>query len=68
MKLRDWLIRHDIDQAAFGRLIRTTQASVSRYATGRRIPRPVIMARVVKATDGAVRPSDFYPDELENVA
>lgn len=60
MKLADYLRVEDIDQAAFAKLIETTQVAVSRYATGKRIPRPEIMRRIATATDGKVTPPDFY--------
>ena len=34
--------------------------TVHRYETGR-IPKPDVMARIVQATGGKVRPEDFYP-------
>lgn len=60
MKLRDWMTRHNISEARLAGSLGTSQATVNRYARGERIPRPNIMARIIAATDGAVRPADFY--------
>jgi transcriptional regulator with XRE-family HTH domain len=44
---------------AFAALIEVEAASVTRYANGDRIPRPAIMRRITKVTDGQVTANDF---------
>jgi len=60
MKLADYLFERNISTAEFALKINATQAAVSRYATGKRIPGPDIMSRIFAATSGAVSPNDFY--------
>jgi transcriptional regulator with XRE-family HTH domain len=60
MKLRDYLASKSITAAEFGRRIKVSQAAITRYATGDRIPEPAIMRRIASATRGAVVPNDFY--------
>ena len=68
MKLETYLSQTRISQAVFAEKIGTTQASVARYAAGKRIPRPDVMARIQDATDGQVTPSDFYSSWTEDAA
>jgi transcriptional regulator with XRE-family HTH domain len=60
MKLADYLTTTSTSHAAFASRIGVSQATVSRYAAGNRIPGPSQMARIVEATDGTVLPNDFY--------
>lgn len=58
--LQRYLHSRDLSHADFGRLIGITQQAARRYATGERIPRAEIMAKIFRATGGAVAPNDFY--------
>ncbi|MBU6525944.1 helix-turn-helix transcriptional regulator [Methylocystis sp. MJC1] len=60
MKLADYLTKNDITHADFGRLIRISQAAVTRYAQGDRFPKKEILERIYAATEGAVTPNDFF--------
>ncbi|MBP2299629.1 XRE family transcriptional regulator [Azospirillum picis] len=60
MTLDDWLTRTATKEEAFAALIGTSQAAVNRYRRGRRVPRPLVMARIVAATAGAVTANDFH--------
>jgi transcriptional regulator with XRE-family HTH domain len=60
MKLRDYLASKSITAAEFGRRIKVSQAAVTRYAAGDRIPEPSVMRRIARVTRGAVAPNDFY--------
>lgn len=60
MTLADWLKRENLSPTDFGKRIGKAQATISRYATGKRIPEPEIMALIVEATGGDVTPNDFY--------
>lgn len=63
MKLRHWLTSKNMTNAEFAALISVDESSVSRYVNGR-LPRKVILARVVEHTDGQVTANDFFtPDE-----
>lgn len=59
MTLDDWLIRTCTKEEAFAALIGVSQASVNRYRHGLRVPRPAVLARIGKATAGAVTANDF---------
>lgn len=59
MTLSDFLAEEQLTHAEFGRIIQTTQAAVSRYTNGSRIPRPAVMARIQAVTGGRVTPNDF---------
>lgn len=61
MKLRDYLAATATSHAAFATRIGVSQAAVSRYVSGARIPGPAQMARIAAATAGAVTANDFYP-------
>lgn len=60
MKLAEYLANKDITHADFGKLIRISQAAVTRYAQGDRFPKKEILERIYAATKGAVTPNDFF--------
>lgn len=64
MKLETYLRQNGVSHAAFAEQIGTSQAAVSRYASGARIPRPAQMARIASATGGAVSANDFMMADL----
>ncbi len=63
MKLRDYLAATSISHSAFASRIGVSQAAVSRYASGARIPGAAQMASIVEATNGGVSANDFYPSD-----
>lgn len=67
MTLAEYLARHNISQADFAAQIGATQAAVSRYASGARMPKAAHMASIRSATHGTVTADDFIPRE-ETVA
>lgn len=60
MDLRDYLARENLTSAAFGRIIGVSRMTALRYAARDRVPKPAVMARIVRATKGAVLPNDFH--------
>lgn len=60
MNLRPYLEENGISPAEFAREIRVEPASVHRYLSGERIPRPEILERIIQATNGAVQANDFF--------
>lgn len=60
MSLAEFLDSENLSDAAFAKLIGITRQAVHRYRRGDRIPDPKTMAKIVKATKGAVTPNDFY--------
>lgn len=65
MKLSIWRRIHDLTLAELSKRIGVTEVSLSRYERGERIPAREIMPKIVKATDGAVQPNDFYSEDKE---
>ncbi|WP_081651836.1 helix-turn-helix domain-containing protein [Aurantimonas coralicida] len=61
MTLDDFLSDTNETQSAFAQRIGVPQGTVGRYVRGERIPRPLIMGRIIHATSGRVSASDFYP-------
>lgn len=51
VNLRDFAVRIGVANAGV----------VSKYVNKRQIPRAPIMAAIVRETNGAVQPNDFYP-------
>lgn len=47
--------------ADYGKRIRVSQAAVTRYAKGDRIPRRAVIDRIVKESGGKITAGDFYP-------
>jgi transcriptional regulator with XRE-family HTH domain len=58
VKLRQYIEAERISARAFARIIKATQPTVHRYLHGR-VPSVEIMARITKATEGAVTPNDW---------
>lgn len=64
MTLADYLRAHGIKQSDFALRIRSHQANVHQWVTGKRRPTLAIIERISEATDGAVRADDFLPSAL----
>lgn len=61
MRLSDYLHKHGLSAAEFGRKAGiTNRVTMSRYVRGLRIPRPDEMGRITAASDGEVTANDFY--------
>jgi transcriptional regulator with XRE-family HTH domain len=65
MRLIDYLRQQKLTHAEFATRIGATQAAVTRYANGRRMPSLGKIIRIERETDGAVRAIDFMPAETE---
>lgn len=65
MKLSRYLKITDTQPAQFAAsLDEASEASVRKWVSGERIPRPDQMREIVRVTKGAVTPNDFYGLEL----
>ena len=60
MKLATYLKANAIRPAAFAELLGVDTSTVYRLKADGQIPAPDLMRKIVAATDGAVRPDDFY--------
>lgn len=67
-KLQLYLHNHKISQANFAINLKVTRDAISKYIRGERFPRPEIILKIEKATDGYVRPSDWYVDNTEQLS
>ncbi len=63
MKLGDYVAKSRLTLSEFAETVGVSATSMSRYAAGKRVPRPEILRRIVAATGGAVRADDFFADE-----
>lgn len=60
MRLEDWLRSDDgMDQQAFAKLIQVHPISVSKYSTGRTVPRADVASKIMEVTKGKVTPTDL---------
>jgi transcriptional regulator with XRE-family HTH domain len=59
MKLADWLEAQNISHQEFGDRIGKSQAAVSRYVAGKRMPDEETLIKIFEETNGGVTPNDF---------
>ncbi|QQR69090.1 MAG: hypothetical protein IPI58_09780 [Alphaproteobacteria bacterium] len=55
-----YIDRNYPSRAAFAASVSVSPAAICRYIHGQRVPGRRVMARIVDATGGAVRPEDFF--------
>lgn len=60
MKLKDWLKKEELIQEKLSEGLEISQAAISYYVNGQKIPRPENMAKIVAYTKGEVTANDFY--------
>lgn len=66
MKLAVYLADNGISLSAFAKSVGAKNArTIQRYTKHGRVPSGTMMARIMAATDGVVRPNDFFPDAGE---
>lgn len=69
MRLAEYLRTNNLDDAAFGAVVGSSEGAVKKWRYGERIPRPDQMARIREATGGAVTADDFYaPSDASGAA
>jgi transcriptional regulator with XRE-family HTH domain len=68
MTLSDYLAEAGLTRAAFAARVRAHPITVSKWATGRTVPRPAQMHRIAQETGGAVQPADFYTSDLQRAS
>lgn len=59
MTLASYLAQSGTSHADFAKLIGVSQAAITRYARGDRIPRPAQMQKIAEVTRGKVTANDF---------
>ena len=63
MKLSDWLSENEISDADFGAMIGRSRSAVSRLRREETQPDWETAASIRSATNGAVTPNDFLPEQ-----
>jgi transcriptional regulator with XRE-family HTH domain len=58
MKLSDYLATGILSRTELGERVGVSQAAISRYVNGERIPRPEIALKIEQATEGKVTIAD----------
>ena len=64
MKLKTYLNQTGQTAHNFAERVGCTSATVSRLLSGKRFPSPKLMRAIERATDGNVRPNDFFSAEV----
>lgn len=59
MTLTSWLSKTNTSDADFAERIGVTRQALWRYKVAGRVPKPDIIARIAKATNGKVTANDF---------
>ena len=65
MDIENYIAKKGLNYSKFANMIGVDAKTIARYAHGDRIPTRQIMSAIFAATDGTVRPEDFY--DLPNV-
>jgi glutamine synthetase len=67
MKLGNFLSESGFSVRDFAKTVNVTEAAMSRYVSGKRLPRTEIMQRIVDASHGEVQPNDFFERDQVSV-
>lgn len=62
MNLKQYLQSEGLTQAAFAKRVNLPQATVNRYVSGARFPDRKNIMLIEAATNGAVKPADWYEE------
>lgn len=68
MTLAAWLTKTETTDAVFADRIGVTRQALWRYKTLTRVPRPEIISKISRATEGEVTANDFFPAPAEQGA
>ena len=58
--LDKWIIDKGASRKSIANDLKISEATLSRYLSGERIPKPEIMKKIVHFTDGQIKPESFY--------
>ncbi len=67
MKLNEYLKTNKISQARFARRCGITRSAVCHFIAGRRYPSPEVLRRIILASNGEVKPNDFFNEAMSKV-
>ena len=65
VNLAEYLKQSGLSLASFAARAGVSEAAISRYASGKRMPRPDILRRICDASDGKISPNDFFSGDAE---
>ncbi len=70
MKLASWLDINRLSDAEFARRVGVPRQTIGRYKLGERFPKPNLLNKIYKATEGQVTANDFagMPGKIRNSA
>jgi predicted transcriptional regulator len=60
MSLSDYMSEHGITGQALAKILGVSHQAVFKWASGERVPRPLIMLRIMEVTKGQVTLESFY--------
>lgn len=64
MRLDDYLSKLSLTNDEFAKLVGVSTTAVQYWRHGQRIPRSSQMKAIIGATNGAVTPNDFLPEQV----
>ena len=64
MTLKEYIKINKISQARFARRCGISRSAINHFIAGRRYPNPETMRRILLATDGEVKPNDFFDETM----
>tara|TARA_R110001606_G_scaffold150387_2_gene290514 strand:+ start:1103 stop:1384 length:282 start_codon:yes stop_codon:yes gene_type:complete len=67
MQLKDWLEKHKVSQAAFGKMMGVSQANVSRWSGMIQFPDPINLYKISRITKNKVTANDFVQNWVVDV-
>ena len=68
MRLKHYLESNQISQKDFAKAIGVTPLTIWRYLQNHRKPNCLVLSKIEKVTNGAVKPTDFEQPELSSLS
>lgn len=65
MLLKTYLKSVGMTETAFAEKLNVSQVTINRYVLGKRFPSPEMILRISAATNGKVKPADWYAQVAE---
>ena len=67
MTLKEYIQINKISQARFARRCGVSRSAINHFIAGRRYPNPETMRRILLASNGEVKPNDFFDETMLSV-
>ncbi len=67
MTLKEYIQINKISQARFARRCGISRSAINHFIAGRRYPNPETMRRILLASNGEVKPNDFFEQTMLSV-